>query len=137
MINVDEGIHQKIHDSPIKSRRYTKLLTGAFLLIFIVVAFVLAMPIAGNIENVDASKIMAIRQGIYANEQHLLAWRFLAYFVLLISFVIFESRLKKTSLRSNESAKFNFIRVGSYMIIFELFIVQNSLSKAFSLIQNW
>ena len=115
-----------------KSRKYTWVLTGCFVFIFAVVLMALMVPWAADVQQVDASFATKVDQFMFENTQLFLVWRLFIYAVFISIFYHFLK--KRLGLKGDLQAVRRYtVRLVAYMIIFELFVVQNVLNKAMNL----
>ncbi len=122
-----------VNAKPEKSRRFTVLLTLLFVAIFAIGVIAAIAPIAGNIDSMDVSGAVAFHQHIKSHSNTLLVWRGIVYTILLASFY-FYNRYKIAEMGGKKAAALVVtVRLFAYLAIFEIFIVQNALNKAFSL----
>jgi len=112
-----------------KSRKYTLVLTGCFVFIL---AVVLMAFWAADVKHVDASFATKVDQFMFENTQLFLVWRMFIYGVFISIFYYFLK--KRLGLKGELQAVRRYsVRLVAYMIIFELFVVQNVLNKAMNL----
>jgi len=119
-----------------KSRKYTVLFTAVFFLLAGISFLGLLAPIAADVDSLDASKAVALDRFVDESEGAFFLWRLCLYFTLLSVFYLWGKTQQKTRADSKKSLNFDVVRISLYLIMFELFIVQNTLNKLFSAFQN-
>jgi hypothetical protein len=117
---------------PKKSRKFTVILTVTFLFIGGLIGLGLLAPIASDMDSLDATSVVAFGDFIYEKDELLFLWRLSIYAILIGIFYVWSR--KRMASTSKKLVKASTVRIALYLIIFELIIVQNSLSKLFSLI---
>ena len=87
---------------------------------------------AADVKQVDASFATKVDQFMFENTQLFLVWRMFIYGVFISIFYYFLK--KRLGLKGELQAVRRYsVRLVAYMIIFELFVVQNVLNKAMNL----
>jgi len=115
-----------------KSRKYTLVLTGCFVFIFAIVLIALMAPWAADVKQVDASFATKVDQFMFENTRLFLTWRLCIYSVFISIFYHFLK--KRMGVKGNLQVVRRYtVRLVAYMIIFELFVVQNVLNKVMNL----
>ena len=116
-----------------KSRKYTLILTGGFIFLFATILIVLIAPWVADLKQVDASFATTVDQFMFENTRLFLVWRLFIYGVFISIFYHFLKKRLEAK-RNLQVVRRYTVRLIAYMIIFELFVVQNVLNKAMSLL---
>ena len=136
MIETNKPVSSAGNSKTPKSRKYTVLFTAGFFLLAGISFLGLLAPIAADVDSLDASRAVALDHFVDEQEGAFFLWRLCLYFTLLGVFYLWGKTQEKARADSKKYFKFDVVRIGLYLIMFELFIVQNTLNKLFSAILN-
>ena len=121
--------------SEYKSKKYTMIFSGVTICVFLFLSVLLFLDVSIESSVIDPSVIESITgysEYIESYSSALLFWRISFYAALLLAFYLYGMGQKG---RSHQGVVvWNMSRIGAYLILFELVIVQNILKVAFELI---
>ena len=116
-----------------KGKKYTVLLTVCLCIAFGIGLLVLVTFYASNINEIDASGAVELKQYIEEKKFYLFLWRIILYTLLIFVFYKFNKRKLKNGDKKKEYIRHSTTRLASYIILFELIIVQNIFGKLYSI----
>lgn len=138
MMETNRYIEERVYPQRKKSRKYTLIFSLIFAAFGGMIFLGMIAGIAVNVDSMDGSWLLTLNKKIASLDNLFLFWRLFLYMVLLgIYYQITKSRFRKAKNRYPKRVAFHMcIRVGAYLILFELFVVQNLLGNAINLISN-